>query len=187
MILRKNAGMYAAQRMPERRADISGSCRLPMQRNSGKPTHTGAPQRKIRGKGGVQLDGNGSLCVLYNKEKYGGIRPAGRIGPPAERGFNMQINKHVSGATLTLEIEGRIDTTTAPALEGELKHSVTSEVQNLILDFAKVEYISSAGLRVLLAAQKVMKKQGSMVVKNVNEVIMEVFDVTGFSDILTIA
>ena len=99
----------------------------------------------------------------------------------------MQINKHVSGATLTLEIEGRIDTTTAPALEGELKHSVTSEVQNLILDFAKVEYISSAGLRVLLAAQKVMKKQGSMVVRNVNDVIMEVFEVTGFSDILTIA
>lgn len=99
----------------------------------------------------------------------------------------MQINKLVGGATLTLEIEGRIDTTTAPALEVELKHSVTSEVKNLILDFAKVEYISSAGLRVLLAAQKVMKKQGSMVVKNVNDVIMEVFDVTGFSDILTIA
>lgn len=99
----------------------------------------------------------------------------------------MQINKNLGGATLTLDIEGRIDTTTAPALEGELKRSVTSDVKNLVLDFAKVEYISSAGLRVLLAAQKVMKKQGSMVVKNVNDVIMEVFDVTGFSDILTIA
>ena len=98
----------------------------------------------------------------------------------------MQINKNLGGATLTLEIEGRIDTTTAPALEGELKRSVTSGVQNLIFDFAKVEYISSAGLRVLLAAQKVMKKQGSMVVKNVNDAIMEVFEVTGFSDILTI-
>lgn len=98
----------------------------------------------------------------------------------------MQINKNLGGATLTLDIEGRIDTTTAPALEGELKHSVTSDVKNLVLDFAKVEYISSAGLRVLLAAQKVMKKQGSMVVRNVNEAIMEVFEVTGFADILTI-
>lgn len=98
----------------------------------------------------------------------------------------MQINKNLSGAALALEIEGRIDTTTAPALEAELKRSVTGDVKNLVLDFAKVEYISSAGLRVLLAAQKVMKKQGSMVVKNVNESIMEVFDVTGFADILTI-
>lgn len=98
----------------------------------------------------------------------------------------MQINKNLGGATLTLDIEGRIDTTTAPTLEGELKRSVTSDVKNLVLDFAKVEYISSAGLRVLLAAQKVMKKQGSMVVRNVNEAIMEVFEVTGFADILTI-
>ncbi|MGM9548541.1 MAG: STAS domain-containing protein [Faecousia sp.] len=98
----------------------------------------------------------------------------------------MQINKNLTGATLTLEIEGRIDTTTAPALEAELKHSVTSDVQNLIIDFAKVEYISSAGLRVLLAALKVMKKQGTMTVQNVNDAIMEVFEVTGFSDILTI-
>ena len=98
----------------------------------------------------------------------------------------MQINKNLGGATLTLDIEGRIDTTTAPALEGELKRSVTSDVKNLVLDFAKVEYISSAGLRVLLAAQKVMKKQGSMVVRNVNEAIMEVLEVTGFADILTI-
>ena len=91
----------------------------------------------------------------------------------------MQINKNLGGATLTLDIEGRIDTTTAPALEGELKRSVTSDVKNLVLDFAKVEYISSAGLRVLLAAQKVMKKQGSMVVRNVNEAIMEVFEIFG--------
>lgn len=98
----------------------------------------------------------------------------------------MQINKQQNARTLTLEIEGRIDTTTAPMLEGELKHSVTGEIQELIFDFAKVEYISSAGLRVLLAAQKVMKKQGSMVVRNVNDMIMEIFDVTGFSDILTI-
>lgn len=98
----------------------------------------------------------------------------------------MQINQKLTGSTLTLEIEGRIDTTTAPALEAELKRSVISDVQNLIMDFAKVEYISSAGLRVLLAAQKVMKKQGAMTVQHVNEAIMEVFEVTGFSDILTI-
>lgn len=98
----------------------------------------------------------------------------------------MQINKNLTGATLALEVEGRIDTTTAPMLEAELKHSVTSDVQNLIFDFAKVEYISSAGLRVLLAAQKVMKKQGTMTVQHVNDVIMEVFEITGFSDILTI-
>ena len=98
----------------------------------------------------------------------------------------MQINKNLTGVTLALEVEGRIDTTTAPMLEAELKHSVTSDVQNLIFDFAKVEYISSAGLRVLLAAQKVMKKQGTMTVQHVNDVIMEVFEVTGFSDILTI-
>ena len=98
----------------------------------------------------------------------------------------MQINKNLTGVTLALEVEGRIDTTTAPALEAELKHSVTSDVQNLIIDFAKVEYISSAGLRVLLAAQKVMKKQGTMTVQHVNDVIMEVFEITGFSDILTI-
>ena len=98
----------------------------------------------------------------------------------------MQINKNLTGATLALEVEGRIDTTTAPMLEAELKHSVTSDVQNLIFDFAKVEYISSAGLRVLLAAQKVMKKQGAMTVQHVNDVIMEVFEITGFSDILTI-
>ena len=98
----------------------------------------------------------------------------------------MQINKNFTGATLTLKIEGRIDTTTAPALEAELKHSMTSDVQNLTIDFAKVEYISSAGLRVLLAAQKVMKKQVAMTVQHVNDVIMEVFEVTGFSDILTI-
>ena len=98
----------------------------------------------------------------------------------------MQINQNLTGSTLTLDIEGRIDTTTAPELEAVLKRSVTSDVQNLIFDFAKVEYISSAGLRVLLAAQKVMKKQGAMTVQHVNDAIMEVFEVTGFSDILTI-
>lgn len=98
----------------------------------------------------------------------------------------MQIMKQQDGPELTLKIEGRIDTTTAPALEDELKHSVSAAVQTLILDFAQVAYISSAGLRVLLAAQKVMRKQGNMVVRNVNDMVMEVFEITGFSDILTI-
>lgn len=98
----------------------------------------------------------------------------------------MQIHSNVTGTELALAIEGRIDTTTAPALEAELKHAVTGDVQTLIFDFSGVEYISSAGLRVLLAAQKVMKKQGQMIVRHVNDTIMDIFDVTGFSDFLTI-
>lgn len=80
---------------------------------------------------------------------------------------------------------GRLDTTTAPQLEAELKQSI-SGVEKLVLDFAELEYLSSAGLRVILSAQKVMNKQGSMIVKNVNETISEIFEVTGFVDIITI-
>ncbi len=97
----------------------------------------------------------------------------------------MNINMNKQDTNLTVELEGRLDTTTAPQLEASLKQSV-GDCTNLVMDFAKLEYISSAGLRVLLAAQKVMNKQGSMVIKNVNETIMEVFEITGFSDILTI-
>lgn len=97
----------------------------------------------------------------------------------------MTINKNVEGSRLALELEGRLDTVTTPKLEAELKQSL-NDVTELIFDFSNLEYISSAGLRVLLAAQKTMNKQGSMVIKNVNETIMEVFDVTGFSDILSI-
>ena len=97
----------------------------------------------------------------------------------------MTINKELEGAKLTILLEGRLDTTTSPSLERELKQGLDS-ITELIFDFEKLEYISSAGLRILLAAQKVMNKQGSMVVKNVNEIIAEVFEVTGFSDILTI-
>ncbi len=97
----------------------------------------------------------------------------------------MNIIKKTEGKTLNIALEGRLDTTTAPQLEAELKQSI-SDNEKLILDFAKLEYISSAGLRVLLAAQKVMNKQGEMVIRNVNDVIAEVFEVTGFSDILTI-
>lgn len=97
----------------------------------------------------------------------------------------MTIEKKINGAALTLSLSGRLDTTTAPQLEAEVKEGLAG-VQHLALDFAAVDYLSSAGLRVLLAAQKIMNKQGDMVVCNVNETIREIFDVTGFSDILTI-
>ena len=97
----------------------------------------------------------------------------------------MTINKKAQGGELELALVGRLDTTTAPQLETELKRSIDG-VTELALDFAGLEYLSSAGLRVLLAAQKVMNKQGKMVIKNVNETIMEVFEITGFADILTI-
>ena len=97
----------------------------------------------------------------------------------------MDIKTSKEGTTLTVAVTGRIDTTTAPQLEAELKTGV-SGITELIMDFAGVEYISSAGLRVLLSAQKVMNRQGSMVIRNVNETVMDVFEVTGFVDILTI-
>lgn len=97
----------------------------------------------------------------------------------------MVINKVKNGEVLTVELEGRLDTTTAPELEEALKTEFDG-ITKLEFDFSKLEYISSAGLRVLLSSQKVMNKQGSMVVKNVNESINEIFEVTGFVDILTI-
>ena len=97
----------------------------------------------------------------------------------------MTIEKNLNGTELTVTITGRLDTTTAPQLEAEFKQSITG-VEKLVLDFASIEYLSSAGLRVLLAAQKVMNKQGEMIIKNVNETINEIFEVTGFIDILTI-
>ena len=97
----------------------------------------------------------------------------------------MTIEKKQSNTELTISLTGRLDTTTAPQLEAELKESL-SGVEHLVLDFSALEYLSSAGLRVLLAAQKQMNKQGDMVVRHVNETIAEIFDVTGFCDILTI-
>lgn len=97
----------------------------------------------------------------------------------------MNIVKTVNGTAVTMALEGRLDTSTAPQLEAEVK-TLGGDVTELAMDFAKLEYLSSAGLRVLLAAQKLMNKQGKMVVHNVNETIMEVFEVTGFIDILTI-
>lgn len=96
----------------------------------------------------------------------------------------MTIIKNGSGTALTLNLEGRLDTTTAPQLELELKQSLPG-ITALILGLEKLEYISSAGLRVVLTAQKQMNRQGSMVVSGACASIMEVFEMTGFSDILT--
>ncbi len=98
----------------------------------------------------------------------------------------LGITKKAEDSKICFALEGRLDTVTSPDLEKELKESLDG-VKELVIDFEKLEYISSAGLRVLLSAQKVMNRQGSMKVVNVNETIMEIFEVTGFSDILTIA
>ena len=97
----------------------------------------------------------------------------------------LNIKQKTNGNTLTVVLSGRLDTTTAPELEKQLKDSMGG-VEALVIDMETLEYISSAGLRVLLSAQKVMNRQGSMTVTHVNETIMEIFEVTGFSDILNI-
>ena len=97
----------------------------------------------------------------------------------------LNIEKKTNGTELTVALTGRLDTTTAPELEKELKENLDG-VTALVIDMAALEYISSAGLRVLLSAQKIMGKQGEMKVTHVNETIMEIFEVTGFSEILTI-
>ena len=97
----------------------------------------------------------------------------------------MTIEKKVNGNVLEIALEGRLDTMTAPELEAELNQSLGG-VDSLTLDFSKLEYISSAGLRVLLSAHKVMSTKGGMKVTNVNEIVQEVFEVTGFADILNI-
>ena len=97
----------------------------------------------------------------------------------------MTIDKTFNGSELLMTLSGRLDTTTAPQLEAELKQNIGG-VTKLVLDFGALEYLSSAGLRVLLAAQKVMNKQGQMIICNVKETINEIFEVTGFTDILTI-
>ena len=97
----------------------------------------------------------------------------------------LNINKTVEGEKTVFSLEGRMDTVTAPELEKELKASLDG-VKELTLDFEKLDYISSAGLRVLLSTQKVMNKQGALKIIHVNDTIMEIFEVTGFTDILTI-
>ena len=97
----------------------------------------------------------------------------------------LNIKKSTHESELTVALEGRLDTTTAPELEKELKESLDG-VTELVIDMTALDYISSAGLRVLLSAQKTMNKQGGMTVTGVSETIMEIFEVTGFADILTI-
>lgn len=97
----------------------------------------------------------------------------------------MNITKTEANNELILTVEGRLDTTTAPDLEKTIQGSIEG-ITKLVFDFSNLDYISSAGLRVLLSAQKIMNKQGNMVVKNVSSEINEIFEVTGFSDILTI-
>ena len=97
----------------------------------------------------------------------------------------MTITKNLDGTKLTIALEGRLDTTTSPQLEAEMHPSI-DDATELTFDLEKLAYISSAGLRVLLSAQKIMNKQGSMTIKNVCPEIMDIFDVTGFVDILNI-
>ena len=97
----------------------------------------------------------------------------------------MKIEKAIAGTAAALKIIGRLDTTTAPELEATIDGCVAG-IKELVLDCSELEYVSSAGLRVILKAQKLMNAQGAMKLTNVNETIMEVFDITGFADILTI-
>ena len=97
----------------------------------------------------------------------------------------MTIEKTITNASASLKIVGRLDTSTAPELEAAIDGCVAG-IKELVLDCSKLEYVSSAGLRVILKAQKLMNAQGNMKLTHVNETIMEVFDITGFADILTI-
>ena len=97
----------------------------------------------------------------------------------------MTITKTLNGTALEIALEGRLDTMTAPELEAELSKSM-ADAESLTLDFSKLDYISSAGLRVLLSAHKAMSAKGGMKVTHANEIVQEVFEVTGFADILTI-
>lgn len=97
----------------------------------------------------------------------------------------MEIKKTLNETELNVSVSGRLDTTTAPKLESEVGSCIDG-ITSLVFDFKNLEYISSAGLRVLLALQKIMNKQGTMKVINANEAILEIFEVTGFIDILTV-
>lgn len=97
----------------------------------------------------------------------------------------MEILKNNNGTVFTLQVTGRLDTTTAPELEKEIQ-SLSEEATELTIDCVKLEYISSAGLRVLLSAHKNFSKKGGLTIANVNDSILEIFDITGFKDILNI-
>ena len=97
----------------------------------------------------------------------------------------MEITKTKNDAALTIALTGKLETTTAPALDQVIKEEL-SGISSLTFDFSGLEYISSAGLRVLLTAKKTMNKQGTMQIVNANEIVREIFDITGFSDIFTV-
>ena len=97
----------------------------------------------------------------------------------------MNINKKTNGNTIEVAVEGRLDTTTAPELEAALKEAAES-ADKIVLDFSKLDYVSSAGLRVLLATHKKMAAKEGMTVTGVNDIVNEIFEITGFSDILDI-
>ena len=97
----------------------------------------------------------------------------------------MTIEKKINGTELEMALTGRLDTATAPELEKEVNENIAG-IEKFVFDFSALDYLSSAGLRVLLATQKIMNKQGELIIRNVNETINEIFEVTGFSDILTI-
>ncbi len=97
----------------------------------------------------------------------------------------MEITKNIKDSELDIQLRGRLDTSTAPQLEEEIKHSING-IKTFILDLKDLEYMSSAGLRIILSAQKTMNKQGKLIIRNVNDTIMEVFEMTGFADILSI-
>ena len=97
----------------------------------------------------------------------------------------LNVDKDLQGDTLTVSLDGRLDTTTSPDFEAELKSNLDG-VKKLVFDFEKLEYISSAGLRVMLSAQKIMNKQGEMSIKNASDDVLEVFEITGFIDIINI-
>lgn len=97
----------------------------------------------------------------------------------------MTITKKRNGTALEITVSGRLDTVTAPELEGEVASEI-EQTTDLVFDFEGLEYISSAGLRVLLYAQKKMASRGKMAIKNANETVKEIFEVTGFCDILTV-
>lgn len=101
-----------------------------------------------------------------------------------EREKHMDIIKTLDGDTLTIALGGKLDSNSAPELEAELAKSLEG-IKLLIWDFEKLYYLSSAGLRILLSTQKIMNKQGKMILRHVNEIIMETFDMTGFTSILT--
>ena len=97
----------------------------------------------------------------------------------------MNIKQTLEGTSLLLELEGRLDTSTSPELEAQINDKI-DDLTELTLDFAGIDYISSSGLRVLLSAQKKMNTKGKMTVRNVNETVSEIFDITGFSEILNV-